>query len=802
MTEVRNKKIIQSIHQSAQELAMVFDRMQQLPGMSDPFIERYYGTCLDIPQQIDDGLIKIAVVGAIKSGKTTFVNALLREDLLKRGAGVVTSIVTRVKYGNKLKANILFKSWDEINAEIAKALQFIPDMAVGKKGDEYQGDGQETQPFDLRRKSDRQFLKAAKMRLCSDISVTEGGIRPEAALIANAVAGYDAVKSFVQADPATMSFSGEQFIRHGEFTGNGGAAFFVKDVLLEIPGDAVQKDAGNKKNNGHVKPPDTIEQENSEGGNSGAFNTKKKSKENKKKNKGNSNESESMGLSVIHTLAEIADCQGSDATDPSHMLQIQDYLISAHLLIYLISSRTGLREADLRFLKIIQSMGILHNIFFVLNVDLSEHDTLDELKTVEKDVKQGLGYFVESPKVYTFSTLFELFSHTKGALSSKEAHRLAQWKQDEAILSYCFENEAVFETELSHLVAHRHHAILLENPIGRLSILAKGAKKRSRMFQSLLSKDLTKASEAATQLETLRARSVQFESLMDSSIDNALKRIRQEASAHVHCFFDPKKGDESGKVRRFIQEHAIYADHYEAMIPVSGFQQALYTMFQDFRAELDHFMATHFTPFVAELIQEQESAIADAFQMLYRSCYMDLSDIYGQWGETSNREAVDLNAAKRILGLTFPKLSFAAGYSAKIKVDAVARLGFYSVMEIFGKLMNILVRPARSTTLKEVSKRIRKETLLSVTTYLRVYRDQVENEYLLPLLQATARDFREKLMEMFAMCQVESRQIENLISTDQSEKEAQLKELKDLDRHIAAVMARVDALSLQDHSAG
>ncbi len=802
MTEVKNKKIIESIHQSAQELAMIFDRMQQLPGISDPFMERYHGTCLDIPQQIDDGLIKIAVVGAIKSGKTTFVNTLLREDLLKRGAGVVTSIVTRVKYGKKLKANILFKSWDEINAEIAKALQFIPDMAVGKGDEGHRGDGQQkTQTFDLRRKSDRQFLKAAKMRLCSDISVTEGGIRPEAVLIANAVTGYDAVKSFVQADPATMIFSGNQFSRHGEFTGNGGAAFFVKDVLLEIPGNASDP-----------------------------------------------NGSEPRNLSAIHTLAEIADCQGSDATDPSHMVQIQDYLISSHLLIYLISSRTGLREADLRFLKIIQSMGILQNIFFVLNVDLSEHDTLDELKTVEESVKQGLGYFVESPKVYTFSTLFDLFSHTRGALSSKEAHRLAQWKQDEALLSHCLENEATFETELSHIVAHRHHAILLENPIGRLSILARGAKKRSRMFQSLLSKDLTKASEAATQLETLRARSAQFESLMDNSIDNALKRIRQEASAHVHCFFDPKKGDESGKVRQFIQEHAIYADHYEAMIPVSGFQQALYTMFQDFRAELDHFMATHFTPFVAEFIQEQERTIAEAFQMLYRSCYMDFSDIYGEWGEASHADTtgkesldmslagnsfqtdthewlppetnnescnqsvtfnsfqinvpVDLDAAKRILGLSFPRLSFAAGYSAKIKVDAVARLGFYSVMEVFGKLMNILVRPARATTLKGASKRIRKETLLSVMDYLRVYRDQVEDEYLLPLLQATARDFREKLMEMFAMCQVESRQIEALILTDRSEKEAQLKELDDLDRHIAAVMARIDTLSLQDHPAG
>jgi len=39
------------------------------------------------PGQLTEETIRVAVVGPIKSGKSTFLNALLRGDYLKRGAG-------------------------------------------------------------------------------------------------------------------------------------------------------------------------------------------------------------------------------------------------------------------------------------------------------------------------------------------------------------------------------------------------------------------------------------------------------------------------------------------------------------------------------------------------------------------------------------------------------------------------------------------------------------------------------------------------------------------------------------------
>jgi len=85
------------------------------------------------------------------------------------------------------------------------------------------------------------------------------------------------------------------------------------------------------------------------------------------------------------------------------------YLQQANLIVYCISSRTGLRRSDMRFLKIIQGMGLLENILFVNNCDLSEHDTLADLVASEQNTRQELSFLLDAPELYSFSALMRLF---------------------------------------------------------------------------------------------------------------------------------------------------------------------------------------------------------------------------------------------------------------------------------------------------------------------------------------------------------------------------------------------------------
>ena len=106
-----------------QDVLALISNAKSMPGMAETSLDDWENACQDLPQQMADDLMRVAVVGPIKSGKSTFLNSMLKGDYLKRGAGVVTSIVTRVRSGDRLSADLYFKSWDEVNAEMEQFIQ-------------------------------------------------------------------------------------------------------------------------------------------------------------------------------------------------------------------------------------------------------------------------------------------------------------------------------------------------------------------------------------------------------------------------------------------------------------------------------------------------------------------------------------------------------------------------------------------------------------------------------------------------------------------------------------------------------
>ncbi len=103
----------QSLLQINQDIQSLFQSAKSIPGLSDTRFGDWEKTCESLRRQLDEDVIRVAVVGPIKSGKSTLLNAILKGDYLKRGAGVVTSIVTRVRTGEVIKATLFFKNWDE-----------------------------------------------------------------------------------------------------------------------------------------------------------------------------------------------------------------------------------------------------------------------------------------------------------------------------------------------------------------------------------------------------------------------------------------------------------------------------------------------------------------------------------------------------------------------------------------------------------------------------------------------------------------------------------------------------------------
>ena len=74
------------------DISFLLKKAKSVPGMSDMEFRDWEKTLADIHRQISEDAVRVAAVGSIKSGKSTFVNSLLKNDYLKRGAGIVTSI--------------------------------------------------------------------------------------------------------------------------------------------------------------------------------------------------------------------------------------------------------------------------------------------------------------------------------------------------------------------------------------------------------------------------------------------------------------------------------------------------------------------------------------------------------------------------------------------------------------------------------------------------------------------------------------------------------------------------------------
>jgi hypothetical protein len=340
----------------------LFEKARTIPGRSKVPFDGWDKVGHSIEGQIHEDILRVAVVGAIKSGKSTFVNSLLGGDHLKRGAGVVTSIVTRIRKSSQLRASLDFKTWDDVNTDMQQAMILFPSL------DWRPDDG----TFDIRREEDRRELEKALNSVSAEKLVSKETLDVNGVLLTSYLKGYERVREMIGRSKELQRFEKSNFPRHKDFVGDDSLAVYLKDLELGIPGGEI------------------------------------------------------LGENM-----EIADCQGIDSLNPLHLAMIQDYLLRAHLIIYILSSRTGIRQADMRFLSIIRKMGLMENIFFVVNCDFNEHEDIDGLKAVVARIREEISVVKPGPTLFTFSTLFHLLDGLGDDISPRDGLRMEQWRNEE-----------------------------------------------------------------------------------------------------------------------------------------------------------------------------------------------------------------------------------------------------------------------------------------------------------------------------------------------------------------------------------
>jgi len=207
--------------------------------------------------------------------------------------------------------------------------------------------GTSEQQLDFRKKKDRESLQQVITQYTAEGS-SEDFWNQESILLRSFLKGYPYVSDYLKGNRSgVLILEGENIVKHQEFVSNDHYAIFMNDVLLEWP-------------------------------------------------KG------------IEKFLEFADCQGIDSPNPLHFAMVQEYLAQCSQVLYVISSRTGLRQADFVLLKTLRQLGLLEKTIFVINVDLNECDTLEEWEKHRQRICGNLSKWVSEPQIFMISALAEI----------------------------------------------------------------------------------------------------------------------------------------------------------------------------------------------------------------------------------------------------------------------------------------------------------------------------------------------------------------------------------------------------------
>ena len=137
-------------------------------------------------------------------------------------------------------------------------------------------------------------------------------------------------------------------------------------------------------------------------------------------------------LKLLPPHLSLRDLPGLDTPNPSHQSIIIQQLSESPALLYVISSRIGLRQADYQLLEHLHKLGLHERLLFVINLDLDVHADADEINSMSKRCSDELNELGFSQPKYAFSTLALFWSRQEIAdkLNPTCKRRWQTWQED------------------------------------------------------------------------------------------------------------------------------------------------------------------------------------------------------------------------------------------------------------------------------------------------------------------------------------------------------------------------------------
>ena len=630
-----------------------------------------------VSESLQDQTLRIAVVGPVKSGKSTFINALQGRDLLRRGAGIVTAFITRIRAGSEEKGWVEIKSWEEINGEVNEALSMVG-LTKGSEGFTH---------MDLRRQEDRNRIQQLIQELKQETVVGGETFDPNVVLLNGFLSGYDRLSEYVKDKPVLLEFRADELNRHQAFVSQESQAVYLRNMELQLP------------------------------------------------------------IPWLGEMVEIGDCQGSDSPNPLHFALLQEYLLSSHYVLYLISSRVGLRRADLKLIEAIRILRMLPQTLFVINADFDEHGDVDGLQHLQGRVKEELSLLVPEAKIYTFSALFHLLEAEESLndLSPRERRRLEGWYEEEAMVEITRRDYDHFRNDLKSLVNSEQNRVLYGGVLSHLQRVSRSMKDSVNTRQRLLSKDQEELQVLAEEIK-LRQQSVAATlSTVEHTLSGLRDSLKEKIGKAVDSYFDTKYGPIINDTMQLIENYQAKNFERIRVAETRKLVANLYLFYQDFRQMLSRHIIDKVNLRIIDFAKNEEEDIEKKL-MEAATGYWDLmGQALGQYQKTLANRGLPLSlvAPERLPKPKRPAIkpppfsAFIQRSESLGRGSLLLRFGLRRLGLLFSGLKNRVIGRNRAGTgesgeeaFREAVALIKEEAENELLTYFKDYRQNFKFAYL------------------------------------------------------------------------
>ena len=492
------------------------DDFQNRLSLDERQVSYWQSLLTEFEAEMEQDEFRIAVIGSVKAGKSTFVNYLLGRDLLKRGAGIITSIVTRVVGGERLAANLKLKGVDQINAEMNAALLFFHEYAQTLEQSE----------FDVRNRKQRQKVADFLRKLEDEGDTSQENIVKNRLLLSAYLDGYAEIAPYLDAQEASVTLDGDEIVRHQDFVGEERLAVYLNQITLTVPD------------------------------------------------------------SNLPSGVELGDCQGIDSPNPNHMTAVLDYLLQSHLAVYLISVRTGIREADVKLINALKRLRLEDRVLFILNMDLGELDSVEQARQArEKTIEDLQGLGIRNPALFAFSGLYSLLKDMEKQrderLDERGSLRLQLWESASDLLENAEQERSRFEQAIARIMQDQRYALKMDRGLDLLGKSAKSINDYIAIRMLAHNRHGDGFEKAALDLQAQQDELRGTLDLLNNSLRSVAENLKRTMKRDVDQFFDrsgPLVRDVLDFIERFQGSRPADADDdgaAQVMNRVFGFYQEL-----------------------------------------------------------------------------------------------------------------------------------------------------------------------------------------------------------------------------------